>query len=69
MGLNVGQINKYYDLALADDEMAKGHYEKLPIYADSCVKCGYCESRCPFHMKQESRMKEIDTYFSKLCRN
>lgn len=65
MGLNVGLINKYYDLALAGDEMAKGHYEKLPIHADACVKCGHCESRCPFHVKQENRMEEINAYFSK----
>ena len=63
MGLNVGLINKYYDLALAGDEMAKGHYEKLPIHADACVKCGHCESRCPFHVKQETRMAEIAEYF------
>ena len=65
MGLNVGLINKYYDLALAGDEMAKGHYQKLPIHADACVQCGHCESRCPFHVKQEARMKEISHYFGK----
>ena len=65
-GLNVGLINKYYDLALAGDEMAKGHYHKLPVHADACVQCGHCESRCPFHVKQESRMKEINLYFSEL---
>ena len=63
MGLNVGLINKYYDLALAGDKMAKGHYEKLPIHADACVKCGHCESRCPFRVKQETRMAEINQYF------
>ena len=63
MGLNVGLINKYYDLALAGDEMAAGHYRKLPINADACVKCGHCESRCPFHVKQEARMEEIGRYF------
>lgn len=62
-GLDVGLINKYYDLALAGDEMAKGHYWKLPLRADACVSCGHCESRCPFHVKQESRMKEIRAYF------
>jgi len=65
VGLNVGLINKYYDLALAGDEMAKGHYDKLPLHAGDCVKCGHCESRCPFHVKQESRMEEIAAYFSK----
>ncbi len=63
IGLDVGLINKYYDLALAGDEMAKGHYRKLPIRADACVKCGHCESRCPFHVKQESRMEKIAAYF------
>lgn len=65
MRLDVGLINKYYDLALAGDEMAKGHYYKLPVHADACVKCGHCESRCPFHVKQESRMEEISQYFQK----
>lgn len=65
MGLDVGLINKYYDLALAGDEMAKSHYYKLPVHAEACVKCGHCESRCPFHVKQESRMEEINTYFIK----
>lgn len=64
MGLNVGLINKYYDLALAGDELAHGHYHKLTIGADGCVQCGHCESRCPFHVKQGARMKEIDQYFS-----
>ena len=63
MGLNVGLINKYYDLALAGDEMAKGHYQKLPVHADVCARCGHCESRCPFHVKQETRMEEIRQYF------
>ena len=64
-GLNVGLINKYYDLALAGDRMAAGHYQKLPVKADACVKCGHCESRCPFHVKQEMRMKDIEAYFAK----
>ena len=64
-GLDVGLINKYYDLALAGDEMAAGHYAKLPVRAEACVKCGHCESRCPFHVKQEARMVEIQTYFAK----
>lgn len=64
-GINVGMVNKYYDLALAGDTMAKGHYEKLNVRADACIQCGHCESRCPFHVRQESRMKEIAEYFQK----
>lgn len=63
-GLNVGLINKYYDLALVGDELAKSHYSKLPTGADKCLHCGHCESRCPFKVKQESRMDEIARYFS-----
>lgn len=62
-GLDVGLINKYYDLALAGDEMAAGHYKKLPLHAGDCAQCGHCETRCPFHVKQEMRMKEIAQYF------
>lgn len=64
-GLDVGLINKYYDLALAGDELAKGHYDKLTLTAINCIRCGHCESRCPFHVKQEERMKEIALYFRK----
>lgn len=65
-GLNVGLINKYYDLAKAGDTMAAGHYSKLDLHADDCIGCGHCESRCPFHVSQISRMKEIDEYFKAL---
>ena len=64
-GIDIGLVNKYYDLAMAGDEMAKDHYRKLSVNADDCLKCGHCESRCPFHVKQESRMEEISRYFSK----
>ena len=63
MGLDIGIINKYYDLARNGDSMAAEHYRNLEIKADACAQCGHCESRCPFHVKQESRMKEIDAYF------
>ena len=63
MGLDIGIINKYYDLARNGDSMAAEHYRNLELRADACVQCGHCESRCPFHVKQESRMKEIAAYF------
>lgn len=63
MGLDIGLINKYYDLALTGDKLALNHYDKLTIKADSCIKCGHCESRCPFNVKQEQRMEEINNYF------
>ena len=65
MGLNVGLINKYYDLALAGDAMAANHYSKLSVNADACIGCGHCDERCPFHTEQSARMKEIAAYFGK----
>ena len=63
VGINVGLVNKYYDLALAEDEMAKNHYSKLAVKADACIGCGHCDSRCPFHTAQSARMGEIAAYF------
>lgn len=63
MGLDVGLINKYYDLSKAGDDLAKDHYAHLQKKASDCVACGHCESRCPFKVKQISRMQEIAAYF------
>lgn len=62
-GIDIGLINKYYDLALVGDKMAANHYEKLTVKADACLTCGHCDSRCPFGVNQSARMNEIDTYF------
>lgn len=64
-GLNVGLINKYYDLARAGDQLARDHYAKLEVKADTCVGCGHCNRRCPFGVDQVARMKEIAGYFSR----
>ena len=63
-GIDVGLVNKYYDLALAGDNMAANHYHKLSVKADSCIGCGHCDNRCPFHTVQRARMKEIAEYFN-----
>ena len=65
-GIDIGLINKYYDLALAGDTIAANHYTKLSVKADACLECGHCEERCPFDVKQEARMKEIDEYFNRI---
>lgn len=63
-GLDVGLINKYYDLARAGDQLAHSHYEKLKKKAGDCVRCGHCDNRCPFHVAQSNRMAEIHAYFN-----
>lgn len=62
-GIDVGLVNKYYDLALAGDSMAANHYSKLSVKANACIGCGHCDKRCPFHTAQNARMREIATYF------
>lgn len=62
-GLDVGLINKYYDLAMAGDALARNHYLNLEKKASSCTGCGHCDRRCPFQVKQTERMKEIRDYF------
>ena len=64
-GIDVGLVNKYYDLALAGDEMAANHYSKLSVKADACIGCGHCEKRCPFHTAQSTKMKEIAAHFTR----
>ena len=63
-GLDIGLINKYYDLALAGDSLAADHYRGLAVHADACVACGHCNRRCPFHVDQVARMGEIARYFA-----
>ena len=62
MGIDIGLVNKYYDLARAGDAMAVEHYRTLTVNASDCIGCGHCDSRCPFSVKQSERMQEIRAY-------
>ena len=62
-GIDIGLVNKYYDLALAGDTIAANHYTKLSVKADACLQCGHCSSRCPFGVAQQERMAAIADYF------
>lgn len=64
-GIDIGLVNKYYDLALAGDTIAANHYDKLSVTADACLQCGHCDSRCPFDVRQMARMLEIAGKFGK----
>ncbi len=62
-GIDVGMANRYYDLSLAGDPLAAGHYGKLARHATDCTACGHCEERCPFHVSQPARMRAIAAHF------
>ena len=40
VGIDIGAVNKYLDLANAGDELAKDHYLKLARHAGACTGCG-----------------------------
>ncbi len=62
-GIDIGLVNRYYDLALAGDAIAANHYDKVSIKAGACLQCGHCERRCPFSVKQMARMRAIQAHF------
>ncbi|MCC8061567.1 MAG: aldo/keto reductase [Clostridiales bacterium] len=64
-GLDIALINKYYDLAMLGDNLAREHYRTLDKTAKDCIGCGHCDSRCPFHVHQSERMKIIRKEFGK----
>ncbi|MCD8353198.1 MAG: hypothetical protein LUC47_02640 [Clostridiales bacterium] len=64
-GLDIALINKYYDLAMLGDNLAREHYLTLEKTAGDCIGCGHCDSRCPFHVRQSERMKLICETFGK----
>jgi len=64
VGIDIGLVNKYYDLATVGDSLAVEHYMTLEKNAADCISCGHCDSRCPFDVKQSTRMKEIAEYMA-----
>ncbi len=66
VGIPIGLVNKYYDLAKAGDALAAEHYKTLEKNADDCISCGHCDSRCPFSVRQSERMREIRAYMDAL---
>ena len=63
VGIDIGLVNKYYDLSKNGDTLADEHYRGLSLNAGDCIHCGRCDGRCPFGVKQSERMNEIAEYF------
>ena len=54
------------EIPKAGDPLAVEHYRTLEKNASDCIGCGHCDKRCPFHVKQGERMKEIRAYMEAL---
>ena len=64
--IDIAMVNKFYDLACAQNtvpESVKEHYKALSHTASECVGCKGCESRCPFGVKVADRMKKTAELF------
>ena len=64
--LDIAMINKFYDLATMQPEVpatVQSHYELLEKTAAACIDCHACESRCPFGVKIDERMKKTAELF------
>ena len=40
-------------------DWAKGRYDTLAIKADSCVKCGLCETKCPYNLPIRKKLEDV----------
>lgn len=65
-GIDIAMVNKLYDLAKMQDTVpptVRAHYENLSAHAADCIKCGGCESRCPFGVHVTERMEAAAELF------
>ena len=64
--IDIAMVHKLYDLATAHDEIpstVREHYDALADKASACVRCGKCETRCPFHVRVVDNMQRIAELF------
>lgn len=64
--ISVADVNKYLNLALAQEkvpETVREHYRLLAHHASECIRCGACEERCPFSVPIRERMKQAAEVF------
>ena len=67
VGIDIATVNKFYDLAVMQDEVpasVREHYRALSVRADTCVACRACETRCPFGVSIAERMGQAATLFA-----
>ena len=67
-GISVADVTKYLNLCKAQGdipETVREHYALLPHHASECIRCGACETRCPFGVNIRANMAEAAKLFGK----
>jgi predicted aldo/keto reductase-like oxidoreductase len=67
VNLDIAMVNKLLDLATAQPfvpDTVRAHYADLSAHASDCLRCGRCETRCPFHVRVTERMKQAAEIFT-----
>ena len=66
VGMDIANINKYYNLTIAQNEIpetVREHYKVLPHHASECIQCGQCEQNCPFGVAIIDQMEKTAKKF------
>lgn len=66
VNINVADVNKFLNLALAQGELpetVREHYKLLEHHASECLLCGACEKRCPFGVNIREKMQKAAEIF------
>ena len=66
MDIDIAMVNKFFDLAVQQDEVPQSlrdHYAQLSPTASACIGCQSCEARCPFQVKIADRMQKAAELF------
>ena len=64
--IDVASVTKFLNLAKAQGsipETVREHYQALPHHGGECIRCGACETRCPFHVSIRENMKQAAEIF------
>lgn len=64
--IDIASVHKFLNLARAQSEMpetVREHYKVMEHKASDCIKCGVCETRCPFGVKIRENMEKAVALF------
>ena len=66
--IDVASVTKFLNLAKAQGEIpetVREHYAVLSHHAGECIRCGVCETRCPFKVAIRENMAKAAKIFGK----